>query len=195
MQGVVIAGALVLAACGDDDGGAPFSAGADAGNSDSGAPGLPTTEEPAADLGGGPGAGGGGGTLPDDICGLLTQEEIDRVAPGAINDGQGVGEAGGVTNGECSWNSPEQQVSLSLIAGIPPEQVDMGIQVQVDDFNGHYVDIGDDRAGVYSPSEVSIELQMTTGDLTLSLGLIGTGASQMEDVLVELAHAAVDRLP
>jgi hypothetical protein len=186
-----LAGALMFTACGGDD---DAGAGGQANQADqpSSAADAAAAAEAAANA-----AGSGGGSaadLPDDVCALLTEDEVAQVAPGATAEAD-LASSSGFTGATCAWNNPTTQFSLTLYTGLSPEQMGMTPQIGVNDSNGEFVDVGaDNDAGIWSDSPVGLELAVVHGKILVVLEVVGQGARDQKAAVTDLARSVIDRL-
>jgi hypothetical protein len=189
-----LAASVVLGACGGDDdsggGGNPLAAGSGT-NADGARPASNTTSNTTAP----PAAGGAGsGALPDP-CSLLTADEIGQVAPGATPAPPENESTSGVQTATCYWDNPDDKVTLTLLSGIPSDQIQPSLEAEANDYGGKPVDLGGDHDGVvFSSTPIGADTKVVTGGVLVTVELIGTGASGKQDALVGLTRTAVGRL-
>ena len=185
LPALILAAGVVLAGCGGDDdsgGGDPLAAGTG-----------DTTAPPADATDAGGGAGAATGDIPD-ACGLLTAEEVGQIVPGATTTGPANSANAPITISECPWNSPSGQITVSLTAGIPPDQAQMSIEAEASDFGGRAVDIGDDDdAQVFSAMAAGADVKGVVDGMVRALSMTATNASSQQDALVDLARTAAGR--
>lgn len=186
---VLAAGAALVAGCGDDDDKADALdalGGGDIPDADGGS----TVPELGGD------GGGDAPDLPDDICTLLSEDEVGELVPGARTESSGNMEAGGVASGSCAWINDMVTLNVTLNAGIPDAQLALAIDIGVDDHDGESIEVAGDDAGVWSVTPGSLEVVVLHDGILVTLSMItleGDGAVR-RDTMVGLAEAAVVRL-
>jgi hypothetical protein len=146
------------------------------------------------DTGGGNDDAGAASGLPDDVCTLLSADEVARLVPGATVKGPENVSAGGISTAGCSWDNDTTNLSLNLNSGVPAEQLKLQMETSVEDYQGDLIEVAGDDAAVWSMIAASLDVYVLHDGVMMSLGLIRTGAPDERDTMVDLAAAAVGRL-
>jgi hypothetical protein len=186
-----LVGALVFSACGGDD----DEPGAGGSSSPFDQADQAAEAADAADAAGNDGGNSGGASVdPPDACTLLTEAEVAQVVPGATSSGDSAS-SDQMSSSVCNWDNDTHQLSLTLNAGLPVEQMQPMIEAQVEDTQGEWVDVGaDEDAALFSAGATAIELQVLDSDLHVLLHLRGDGAADQKSALTDLATAVVGRI-
>lgn len=103
------------------------------------------------------------------------------------------GSAGGVTTIGCGWDSLSDRLTITIITGIPPEQLTLSAKSRSEDSCGTGVAGVGDRAWVFSMIPASAEVDVVVGQLAVNVELI-RGGNGLHDQLVAVTEAALGRL-
>jgi len=118
------------------------------------------------------------------------------VVPGATSSGD-LASAGGQTSATCYWDNATHKLTLTLTlnTGVPEAQLEMSTKVEVDDYQGEFVDVGaDNDADVWSVMPVSLTLNVVHSGVLVTLDIIGDGAPDQKAAITDLATSVIDRL-
>jgi hypothetical protein len=217
----LLAGTLVLAACGGagtvgSASGTAGSAPASPSSPGSAAPpsGLPTSTDPGpaeSDLGiSSPASPGAAVSGPVDVCSLLTLDEVTPLVPSAAATAAGPG-VGPIAGYSCSWDdgSGTSPIPASLSVNVWPdfvsasEQVsvlppDMLKQVAIDaatNDGGAVIDGLGDAGAVDPVSRFGPQVTFFAGDTMVQIDYSAQDGLSQQDAVVAIARLVAGRLP
>lgn len=133
--------------------------------------------------------------LPSDPCSLITDAEALTVMSGTLKkEPVPQQSASGIVSTGCSWNTDLDQLNVTLLSGVPVAQVRLAFETESKESNGRSVPGLGDFAVVLSNVNVGADVKLIVRDIAVTVGLIGTGASQKQEALVAVAKGIASRL-
>jgi hypothetical protein len=126
------------------------------------------------------------GSLPSDVCGLLTDADLAAVVTGTPKTTPQNQGGQGITNHGCSWVTDTDTLTVTLISGIPAGQATLSIETEAKDNNGHDVDGVGDIAKEWTTTAAT-ELQAMKGDVFLDVEIISLGNEPKDAAIASVA--------